>query len=187
MIVFLDTEFSSLVLRPRLLSVAMVEGGGLCREFYGEVTDRMHFLSASRFALETVVPQLGKVADAACTYHELGLRLALFFTELESALAVGEVVHLAFGYDLDWELVDTAIHDAGAPGWDALRTRVHPVNVHALTGQGHAQRVAEAYLNAQTGCAISRHHALCDARALLRAYQAGRAGRPCDQDQRLRS
>jgi hypothetical protein len=44
--------------------------------------------------------------------------------------------------------------------------------VYKLTGFGHAKRAGENYFNSQNTASLSRHHALCDARALRVAYEA---------------
>ena len=47
-----------------------------------------------------------------------------------------------------------------------------PVNVYALTGLGAGKLAAEAYFKGQKFAPFSRHHSLCDARALRLAYAA---------------
>ena len=67
MLAFLDTEFTDLVIQPRLLSVGLVTGTGIGgeREFYAEVIDRDRIHAASWFALSAVLPQFGKVPHQA--------------------------------------------------------------------------------------------------------------------------
>ena len=172
MLVFLDTEFTDLVIRPRLLSVGIVTDFGRGREFYAEVTDPDRIHGTSWYVLSAVLPLFGRVAHAACAYAELGARLSAFLGDLVADLQTDEFVELAHGYPLDWELVDRAIKDTDAPSWESTRHRVRPVNVYELTGFGPGKRAAEAYLKAQDLALLSRHHALCDVRALRLAYEA---------------
>lgn len=172
MIAFLDTEFTDLVIRPRLLSVGLVADCGSAREFYAEVTDRDRIHATGWFALSAVLPQFGKVASAACTYSQLGVRLSTFLGDLAAALKAEECVEVAFGYQLDWELVELAIEDSEARHWEATRRRLRPVNVYNITGLDSGKLAAEAYFKRQAAAPFARHHALCDARALRVAYEA---------------
>ncbi len=174
MLAFLDTEFTDLVIRPRLLSVGLVTELGSGPEFYAEVTDPDRIRATSWYGLDAVLPQFGEIAHAACTYAELGTRLSAFLGDLVAGLQTDEYVELAHGYHLDWELVDLAIRDAGATSWKSTRRRIRPVNVYPSTGFGPGKLAAEAYFTAQTQALapLSRHHALCDARAMRLAYEA---------------
>ena len=172
MLAFLDTEFTDLVIRPRPLSVGVVAVGVLYPEFYAEVTDPDRLNSTCKFGQSLVLPQFDRIAGGACSYADLGSRLSAFLDELATQLVVGEFIDLAFGFHLDWELVDLAIKDSGASCWESLRHRIHPVNVYELTGFGAGQTAAEAYFKSQASAPFSRHHALCDARALRVAYEA---------------
>ena len=172
MLVFLDTEFTDLVVQPRLLSVGLVADWGAGGEFYAEVTDPDRIGATNRFGLSAVIPQFGKVARAACSYAELGSRLSAFLTDLAAEVPADGFVELAFGYDLDWTLVDLAAGDSEAEPWEWTRRRIRPVNVYELTGYGDGRLAAEAYFRAQALAPFARHHALCDARALRLAYGA---------------
>lgn len=172
MLAFLDTEFTDLVIFPRLLSVGIVTDGDLNQDFYAEVTNRDRIEATNWFGLENVLPQFGKIANAACSYADLGTRLAVFFGELMVNLDADEVIEIAYGYQLDWELVDQAINDSELNFWKLTRHRVRPVNVYTLTGFGQGKLATETYFNNQSSAPFSRHHALCDARALRLAYKA---------------
>ncbi len=171
MLAFLDTEFTDLVIQPRLLSAGIVTSGN-GPEFYAEVTDSDRIHATGWFGLGAVLPNFGKVANAPCTYAELGTRLAAYMSELDAGMPEGDILDLAFGYHLDWELVDLAIRDSGSASWALTKIRVRPINVYQLTGFGAGQIAADAYFKAQNGKKLSRHHALCDARALRVAYEA---------------
>ncbi len=172
MFAFLDTEFTDLVIRPRLLSVGIATGGDTDRAFYAEVTDLDRLHATNWFGVDTVLPQFGKIANAACSYAELGIRLATFLDELVEDLVADELIELAFGYHLDWELVDLAIKDAQSSTWAMTQRRIRPVNVYEFTGFGAGKLATQAYFKSQNQAPYSRHHALCDARALRAAYEA---------------
>ena len=176
MLAFLDTEFTDLVIRPRLLSVGVVAEGAIDREFYAEITDPDRVRATGWFGLGAVLPQFGKIAGAACSYSELGGRLSSFLGDLVASLQVDEFIELAFGYPLDWELVDLAIKDSAAASWESIRRHIRPVNVYEITGFDAGKLAAEAYFRAQAQASapISRHHALFDARALRVAYEAAK-------------
>jgi hypothetical protein len=169
---FLDTEFTDLVFRPRLLSVGVVTERGTAREFYAEVTDPDRLRATGWFGQGAVLPQFGKVAGAACSWAELGCRLLSFLGELSAGLTGDACVELAFGHRLDWELVDAATQHSAGAGWAAVRRRVRPVNIYEFTGFDAGHLASEAYFKAQAGALLSHHHALCDARALRVAYEA---------------
>lgn len=171
MLAFLDTEFTDLVIRPQLLSVGIVTDRGSDREFYAEVTDPDRIHATNWFGLASVLPQFGKVDHSACTYAELGSYLDAFLGDLVGSLPSDGFVELAYEYHLDWELTELAIRDAEPKSWPSTRRRIRPVNVYALTGFGAAKLAARAYFKAQTQALISRHHALCDARALRVAHE----------------
>jgi hypothetical protein len=157
---------------PRLLSVGIVMACGDNREFYAEVTDPDRLQATGWYGKGAVLPQFGKVANASCSYAELGARLSAFMDDLAMSLKTDEIIELAFGYHLDWELVDLAIKDMSAASWAQTRRRVRPLNVYEFTGFGPGKIAADAYFKAQALAPILRHHALCDARALRLSYDA---------------
>ena len=174
MIAYLDTEFTDLVARPRLLSVGIVGGPGVEPDFYAEVTDPDRVRAASWFAMDAVLPQFGKVASSDCIYAELGVRLAAYLGRLVAAVEPGEQVEVAYGYHLDWELVEEAIKDSRANAWEATRSRIRTAIVYEVAGFGAGKLAADAYYKEQeqAHATLSRHHALCDARALRVACEA---------------
>ena len=175
MIVFLDTEFTSLTVYPRLLSVGLVAGDPFGGEFYAEVTDGDRLQDASSFALHAVLPQFGKVNDAACPYVELGVRLWTFFDHRLDALSVGDNLEVAFTYDFDWSLTRLAIKDASRTCWKGLEGRLRPRNVFGMPGFRAGELASIRYFEAQAHGPLSRHHALCDARALRADHEAATA------------
>jgi hypothetical protein len=171
-VIFLDTEFTDLVIEPQLLSVGMVAASVTGGEFYAEVTDRRRIHAASWFALDAVLPQFGKVAHAACSYATLGARLCVFIDRLIASLHTDDRIEIAFSYDLDWELTERAMRDSGGSHIGDVTRRLNPQNVYDAVGFGAGKRAAEAYFAAEIDAPISRHHSLCDARALRIAYEA---------------
>lgn len=174
-IVFLDTEFTSLIGEPLLLSVGMVAGTPSDREFYAEVTDEARLEAASAFASNVVLPQFGKVRGAACTHLALGARAADFLDGMASLGNPGRLVSVAFESDHDWALLEDAVRRVDAERWLALAMRLQPVNVYNAPGFAAGERAANAYFDAQRVAPFSRHHALCDARALRIACEAAAA------------
>ena len=172
MIIFLDTEFTDLVIEPQLLSVGMVAASGPGGEFYAEVTDRRRIHAASWFALDVVLPQFGKVAHASCTYATLGARLCVFIDRMIASLAPDDRIEVAFTDGLDWALAARAMRDGGGSRQGDLMRRLSPRNVHDIVAFGAGKRAAEAYFVAESDALLSRHHSLCDARALRVAYEA---------------
>jgi len=160
MLAFLDTEFTDLVIHPRLLSVGIVTGCGDDREFYAEVTDHDRLKATGWYGKGAVLPQFGKIANASCSYAELGARLSAFMDDLVLRLKADEFIELAFGYHLDWALIDLAINDVASRSWAQTRRRVRPLNVYEFTGFGPGELAANAYFKAQALAPIFRHHAL---------------------------
>lgn len=177
MIVFLDTEFTDLVVEPRMLSIGMVASTGIGREFYAEVTDRRRIHAASWFALDVVLPQFGLIAHASCSYATLGARLSVFLDRIAASLGDTEHIEVAFTYDLDWALAERAIRDSGCDTPALSQRGLIPRNVYDIAGVGAGKRASEAYFSDQSDAPFSRHHALCDARALRVAYEAAIAQR----------
>ena len=173
MIIFLDTEFTDLVIEPRLLSIGMVAAAEVDIEFYAEVTDRDRIHAACWFAMDVVLPQFGKIARAGCSYASLGARLRVFVERTAATLAPDEPVEIAFTYDLDWDLAQRAMQDAGGTPQDRVWRRLNPRNVYDVTESVPARAAADAYFSRQVDAPIERHHALCDARALRIAFEAG--------------
>jgi hypothetical protein len=170
--VFLDTEFTDLVAHPSLLALGLVGDGEDTPSFYAEVTDAGHLRAASWYALSAVLPQFGKVAQAACSYRELGQRLGTHLARLTAKLPADELLDVAFGFPMDWQLLVKAVMDAECPSWQLTRRHLRPLDVHELSGSAAGRRASRSYFHAQNDALLQRHHALCDARGLRLAYRA---------------
>ena len=59
-------------------------------EFYAGVTDADRPSEASYFTCKTVLPEFGKVPDAACTHLELGARASAHLKNLVGKLAMNQ-------------------------------------------------------------------------------------------------
>lgn len=175
MITFLDTEFTGLVDDPQLLSVGVVVSKEYAREFYAEVTDRTRILAASNFVRSAVLPQFGKIPGAACSYLELGHRLSAFLAILSRSLKAGEIIEIAFESDRDWEFLRNVIKDASVAQWESIVDVLRPVNMYNIAGFAAGDLAAKAYFEAQALAPFSRHHALCDVRALRIAFDVANA------------
>jgi hypothetical protein len=171
-ILFLDTEFTDLAVHARLLSIAMLGPAGSAVSFYGEVTDSDRIQGASWFAVETVLPQFGYVARAESSYAELCTRLCTFLDGLSLSLAPGEFIDIAFGYHLDWELLERAVKDGAGRRWTLTMGVLRPLNVYLITSGSRGRHAAQTYFETLDELPCARHHALCDAKALRLAYEA---------------
>ncbi|HEJ2935049.1 hypothetical protein [Pseudomonas aeruginosa] len=103
---YLDTEFTSLSLDRRLISLALVAEDGA--EFYVELLDGWPEDACSEFTVETVLPQL-----ALDTY---GLTRAEASIALRDFLSVQGAVEIAGdALDWDWPLLLELLGSSGLP------------------------------------------------------------------------
>jgi len=174
MIVFLDTEFTSLQ-DPHLLSLGLVAHDG--REHYVELdmsTDvgRARLIASSDFVRnDGVLDMWGLVPGAASTAMELGRRTAEWL--LVQAGESRTRVEVAFDYATDFELMKLAIRDSGL--WGRVQDIVIPVNVGPLTDSPEGSIAANGCFRELHRRGLARHHALADANALRAAYIAVKA------------
>lgn len=141
---YLDTEFTSLSLDRRLISLALVEADGV--EFYIELEEGWSLADCSPFVVETVLPQL----DAGRYGHSReAARLAL----QRFLVAQGEVEIVSDALAWDWPLLLELL------GRDGLPQNVRGCREQIdLLGDLDEQAIP--------------HHALLDARLMARASQA---------------
>lgn len=158
MLVFLDTEFTSLE-RPELISVGLVSE--MAHEFYAELTDFPRN-KCSEFVCAEVLPLFGRVAGAPCTKVELSQRLRAWFRSL------GESTIVIFDYDVDWELLTLAFRFDGGSVPASIETPL------CLSGFVVTDPVYQAAFNHSINDEWPRHHALADARATYAGYRAWR-------------
>lgn len=167
-VVYLDPKLTDLMCEPLLLSIGLVAGGSGDREFYVEVNDEARIASASAFASNVVLPQFGP-------NFELGATAARFLDGLASPLETRLVIAVAYESDWDWVPLERALRETDEKCWLDLQPRSHPVSVYDVPGFAAGERAAKTYFDAQRLTLSSRHHALCDARALRIAYEAAAA------------
>lgn len=141
--VFIDTEFTDPI-NTGLISLGIVAETG--EEFYAEVP----YLEAecSDFVRMAVIPLLGKVPDAACTFEELGGRILSW---LETVRRDAKGVEICFDYQTDWDLFVDAL-DYQAPEWcqpRLIRSHLDQRRLHEFHHEN----------------ALPKHHALYDAKA----------------------
>ena len=151
--VYLDTEFTKFV-RPQLISIALVAESG--QEFYGESTD-FEKVQCSDFVVANVLPLL-QGGEVAASLDELRGKLADWLAALPSP---AEIIS---DFDGDMELL---LH--------LLRVSAKEIgryNIAALTVLDGEFVKAESFNSALNDYFANvdsrRHHALVDARALVR-------------------
>ena len=140
---FLDTEFTELTPSYRLISLALVEAGGV--EFYVELIDHWNEDDCSEFVLEVVLPQLD-LARHGLPKPQAAARLRAFL----EALGPLEIVSDALAWD--WPLLE-----------DLLAPQGLPENVLA--------RREDRELLRDLPSGSVPHHALLDARLMSRPRQ----------------
>lgn len=147
--VFIDTEFTDPI-NTGLISLGMVAETG--EEFYAEVP----YLEAecSDFVRMAVIPLLGAVPDAACSFEELGGRILSWLGTIRRD---AEVVEVCFDYQTDWDLFVDAL-DYQTPEW--CRPRLILSNLDQ-------RRLYEF----QKDSGLPKHHALYDAKANRYAFR----------------
>lgn len=156
MLVFLDTEFTSLDVPAELLSVALVTEDPEHR-LYLERTD---FLveNCSQFVVDEVLPLFGRIPNAQAHYDEIGPRTWRWLD------ALGTSVRLVSDSAIDAQLLLPML-----PKPLPTRLRAKPLLIGDLI-QRPEFADAEAHSFSATGG--WRHHALHDAWALKAGYSA---------------
>jgi len=150
--VFLDTEFSGLVVDPKLISIGLVSEGG--QTFYAELADTYSQEDVSDFARMAVLPHL-EGGTALMTMRELGERLAAWLT------AFGAPVKLATDSRAwDWPWVQEIFYELGT--WpENLDGKPLLLTVNCLNDMDRFNDAVEKAF----ASGLRRHHALDDAKA----------------------
>lgn len=139
---YLDTEFTSLTLDRRLISLALVADDGA--EFYVELLDGWSASDCSEFTLNTVLPQLDLTAYGV-TRGQASLRLREFLATQGLVEIVGDALQW------DWPLLLELVGAGGLPDNVVGCREVVPDKI------GNDPEVDDA-----------PHHALLDARLICR-------------------
>lgn len=151
--VFLDTEFTDLIVDAKLISIGLIDETGK-QAFYAELSDTWRLADVSDFARMAVLPQL-EGGTALMTMCELGDRLAAWLK------AFNEPVQLATdSLSWDWPWIQEIFYAHGAwpsnvDGKPLLLTMNYLNNYDAFNNA-----VEKAFVGG-----FRRHHALDDARA----------------------
>jgi hypothetical protein len=152
-LVFIDTEFTTLLESPQLISIAMVAATG--EEFYAEVPYDPN--RCSEFVRDTVLPLLGREPGA---FRELNVLSWDVQTWLEIVRPKGETVYIAYDYISDWDLLCEACGHR-LPGW------IEPILIRS--GEINDLLLFEYWKNNPRE---APHHALYDAKANKYAFRS---------------
>ena len=179
--IFLDTEFTDHS-NSELLSLGMVtlEGDELYVELSGASGDRLTQDVLARGALnpfvrDHVLPLFGRSTGAACAAADVGLRVALWVSELDQQARAQEdgtlpTYYVCYDWATDFNLLEAALVESGH--WPALSKRLMPGYLGILNTDPTAEIARETAYAALAPRGLVRHHALADAWALARAYDS---------------
>ena len=164
MLIFFDTEFTDLGIKPRLVSIGLVAEDGL-RSFYAELSDTYQLSDVGEVARLAVLPLLER-GEALMTMPELALRLGNWLE------GFGEPVKLAtdsLAWDWPW------VHEIFCDPWtwpENLDRKPLLLTMNYLHDYDEfIDAVEKAF------CSLRRHHSLDDAMAnRLGWVAAGGAG-----------
>ncbi|MHB8914873.1 MAG: 3'-5' exoribonuclease domain-containing protein [Thiobacillus sp.] len=148
MIVHFDTEFTTLHLRARLISIGFVADDG--REFYAELTDTYERKHCTEFVRETVLPLLDG-GEAQMDSYQLIMQLGAWLEDFDEPVTM-----VCDSMEYDWSLF-TKIFTLKST-WP-VNVRREPMLLE-LPMRIQIAIVEEAFENG-----LRRHHALDDARA----------------------
>lgn len=151
--VFIDTEFSDLVARPKLISIGLIDETGT-RTFYAELSDTYEVSDCSEFTCETVLPLL-EGAEVLMSRHQLSRRLKDWLE------AFNEPVQLATdSLAWDWPRIQELF--SAPKDWPAnLKPQPLPLTMNYLNDSD----AFEATVEQAFADGLRRHHALDDAKA----------------------
>jgi hypothetical protein len=152
--IFFDTEFTGLVVDPKLISIGLIDETG-ARTFYAELTDTWQMKDVrDDFVHEVVLPHL-EGGTARMTMTELGERLTIWLEDFN------EPVQLATdALFWDWPWIREIFHahgkwPANVDGKPLLLTMNYLNDFDAF----------EAGMESAFSAGLRRHHALDDANA----------------------
>lgn len=165
MLVFFDTEFSSM-LSPELLSIGLVTETGA--ECYIEIAEAEEMV-VSEFVRTEVFPLLGRHDPVVMEYGAVAAHLERWFDDLRGGDRSSGIV-LVHDYPTDWMLVaELKVPMPGEPSWTETANVGGRMVQHVMaSGRQLApyMECIEHYHNRHR----QRHHALVDARAMRFAY-----------------
>jgi hypothetical protein len=151
--IFFDTEFSGLIVDPKLISIGLISEDGE-HTFYAELSDTWTADECDFLVQEAVLPLL-EGGDCRMTLAELGQRLTAWLADFDAPVQLA-TDSLAW----DWSWVQEIFHEAGA--WPAnLDGKPLLLTEDRLPGYGTFNHAIEDAYTA----GLRRHHALDDAKA----------------------
>jgi hypothetical protein len=157
--IFFDTEFSGLVIGPKLISIGMISEDGE-RTFYAELSDTYQASDCEPFVVESVFPHL-QGGDALMTMDELTLRLGNWIESFEHPV---QLVTDSPSWDWSWIPALFCLPGTWPENLDAK-----PVSLCELAGADELEKFVDWTFESQ-GPRLRRHHALDDAIANQQAW-----------------
>lgn len=158
MLIFFDTEFTGLVIDPKLISIGLIDESGE-ETFYAELSDTWHTDDASSFVQAAVLPLL-EGGTALMTMDELTLRLGNWIEDFEQPVTLA-----TDSLTWDWPWIREIFYIPGT--WPA-NLQPKPASLHDMVQHPAFDREVEfAFARG-----LRRHHALEDARANRLAWFA---------------
>jgi len=152
--IFFDTEFTDLVVDPKLISIGLVSEDGT-REFYAELSDTWLPAALGNLARMAVLPQLECHPDVRLTMAELRVRLWQWISEFEQPV---QLATDSMSWDWPWihEIFDElTLWPPNLDGKPLLLT-MSDLNDY----DKFIETVEKAFADG-----LRRHHALDDAKA----------------------
>jgi hypothetical protein len=149
--IFIDTEFTDLVLDMDLISIGLAAQDGA--EFYGERND-FDRAKCSDFVVEIVLPQLGESPERVMSRNQLRDEVRAWLAQYEHLQPC-----ICFDFMGDWMLLWELL-DGDVPAWLTYQ------NVYRNIDPSETDRFWRE-------TELKEHHALNDARANLCAYRVG--------------
>lgn len=165
---FRDGELLAIGLVSETSALAAPDPGALPGPelaFYAELHDAALWRRSSDFCHRVVLPQFGRVPDAACpSLPVLGQRLADWLSRRGRPLILG------YDYKLDWRFFEAALVAAGR--WDALKPRLMGLDIADALACEASRSASGSVMQAFAGGPLLQHHALVDALALAAGWRA---------------
>lgn len=150
-LIFFDTEFTSLHNKPKLISIGLISENGQ-KAFYAELADTYQVSDLSEFALNHVIPLLSR--ECLLLQKELKSQLKLWIESFNS-----EVMLACDNYTWDWPFI---LELFSMDNWPTnLSKECFRLNMNYL-------KDADSYFEAQQTAyeaGLRKHHALDDAKA----------------------
>jgi uncharacterized protein YrzB (UPF0473 family) len=151
LLIFFDTEFSSLYETPKLISIGLISEDGK-HEFYAELTDTYKQNDLSEFALSYVIPLLSE--EMMLSKHQLNIHLKQWIESFDI-----EVMLASDNYSWDWPFIQEIFHEDSWP--KNLNSECFLLNMNYMKN-------ADIYYDAVQNSyelGLKKHHALDDAKA----------------------